>query len=60
MVYFLALGGAKLLDGPPDALKNALWLNVIAFVGGFSDELSVGLLNRFVRRRLGVNGNTNE
>lgn len=60
LVYFLALAGAKLLDGPPWALENALWLNVIAFVGGFSDELSVGLLNRFVRRRLGVNGSSNE
>ena len=30
-----------------------LWLNVVAFVGGFSDELSVGLILRFVRRRLG-------
>lgn len=60
LVYFLALAGAKLLDGPPEALKNALWLNVIAFVGGFSDELSVGLINRFVRRRLGVNESSNE
>ena len=60
LVYFLALAGAKLLDGPPEALENALWLNVIAFVGGFSDELSVGLINRFVRRRLGVNGSSSE
>jgi hypothetical protein len=30
-----------------------LWLNIVAFVGGFSEELSVGLINRFVRRRLG-------
>ncbi|MGH8059029.1 MAG: hypothetical protein ACREOH_17635, partial [Candidatus Entotheonellia bacterium] len=60
LVYFLALAGAKLLDGSPEALKNALWLNVVAFVGGFSDELSVGLINRFVRRRLGADGNSNE
>lgn len=60
LVYFLALAGAKLLDGSPEALKKALWLNVVAFVGGFSDELSIGLINRFVRRRLGADGNSNE
>ncbi|HEV8238857.1 MAG TPA: hypothetical protein VGS57_05780 [Thermoanaerobaculia bacterium] len=50
LVYFLALAGAKLLDGK---LTDALWLNVVAFVGGFSEDLSVGLIQRFVRRRLG-------
>ncbi len=64
-VYFLALAGAKLLaQAPqpspagipqqPDVLRDALWLNVIAFVGGFSDELSIGLITRFVRGRLGI------
>lgn len=50
LVYFLALAAAKLLDGK---LGDALWLNVVAFVGGFSDDFSVGLIQRFVRRRLG-------
>jgi hypothetical protein len=61
-VYFLALAGVKLLaqaplptaNGLPTQpllLRDALWLNVIAFVGGFSDELSI---TRFVRGRLGV------
>jgi hypothetical protein len=53
LVYFVALAVAKLLDGPPEALQNALWLNVVAFVGGFSDELSIGLIKRFVQNRLG-------
>lgn len=53
LVYFLALAAAKLLDGDPAALAGALWLNVVAFVGGFSEDLSVGLIQRFVRRRLG-------
>lgn len=50
LVYFLALAGAKLFDG---SLRDVLWLNVVAFVGGFSDDLSIGLIKRFVRRRLG-------
>jgi len=59
-IYFLALAAAKLLDGSPEALQQALWLNVVAFVGGFSDELSVGLINRFVRRRLGADRDAGE
>lgn len=53
LVYFLALAGGKLLDTPPKALEKALWLNVVAFVGGFSDELSLGLIKQFVKRRFG-------
>ena len=54
LVYFVALAGARLLESSSNALADALWLNVAAFVGGFSDELSVGVINRFVRGRLGV------
>lgn len=53
LVYFIALAGGKLLDASMEAIKDELWLNVIAFVGGFSDDLSVGLVKRFVDRRLG-------
>jgi hypothetical protein len=60
LVYFVALAGAKLLymsPGPlpnaPEELSNALWLNAVAFVGGFSDQLSLGFISRFVRSRLG-------
>ena len=53
LVYFIALAGGKLLNASTEAIRNELWLNVIAFVGGFSDDLSVGLVKRFVNRRLG-------
>jgi hypothetical protein len=54
LVYFVALAAAKLLEAQPEALNKALWLNVVAFVGGFSDELSIGLIRKFVARRLGL------
>ncbi len=46
---------AEPVDQKPEerSADPVLWLNVVAFVGGFSDELSVGLILRFVRRRLG-------
>lgn len=55
LVYFLALGGGKLLGAPADALKGeqVYWLNVIAFIGGFSDKLSIGLINGIVEQALG-------
>jgi hypothetical protein len=40
-VYFVALAGVKLVDADPNHLKDALWLNVIAFFGGFKEELSI-------------------
>ena len=58
LVYFLALGGGKLLNAPADAFKGDQihWLNAIAFIGGFSDELSIGLINRIVDQTLGKDG----
>jgi hypothetical protein len=62
LVYFVALAGAKLLDGHlptsaddnPQGFRTVLWLNVVAFVGGFSDELSIDLIKRFFGRQLGL------
>jgi hypothetical protein len=54
LVYFLALGGGKLLGAPSEALKGeqVYWLCVVAFIGGFSDELSLGLIKRIVTKTL--------
>jgi len=54
LVYFLALGGGKLLGAPSDALQGerVYWLSIIAFIGGFSDELSLGLVKRIVTKTL--------
>lgn len=62
LVYFLALGGGKLLGAPDDALRGEQihWLNAIAFIGGFSDELSIGLINRLVSQTLGKEGGKGE
>jgi hypothetical protein len=68
LVYFLALAGAKLLNGhlpdspdaPAEEFRNALWLNVVAFAGGFSDELSLDLIKRFFSRQLGLRGRDDE
>ncbi len=59
LVYFLALGGGDLLGAAPGALKGEqiYWLNVIAFIGGFSDDLSIGLINRIVAQVLGKDKN---
>jgi hypothetical protein len=57
LVYFLALGGGKLLGAPSDALQGerVYWLSVVAFIGGFSDELSLGLVRRIVTNTLDHN-----
>ncbi len=58
LVYFVALGGGKLLGAPSDALQGerVYWLSVIAFIGGFSDELSIGLVKRLVTKTLDREG----
>lgn len=62
LVYFVALGGGKLLGAPDDALKGEqiYWLNAVAFIGGFSDELSIGLINRLVSQTLGKESGKDE
>jgi hypothetical protein len=62
LVYFLALGGGKLLGAPSDALKGeqVYWLCVVAFIGGFSDELSLGLIKRIVTKTLDRDGEKDE
>ena len=68
LVYFVALAGAKLLDGhlptspndPPEEFTKVLWLNVVAFVGGFSDELSIGLIKGFFSRQMGLRDRDDE
>jgi hypothetical protein len=54
LVYFLALAGGKLLGAPSDALKGeqVYWLCIVAFIGGFSDELSIGLVKKIVTKIL--------
>jgi peptidoglycan/LPS O-acetylase OafA/YrhL len=49
IVYFLAVSGELALNGKTD-ISNMELLNVLAFLGGFSDRYSVDLLDRVDRR----------
>jgi hypothetical protein len=49
IVYFLAVSGELALNGRGQ-IKNIEFLNLLAFLGGFSDRFSVDLLNRIVSR----------
>ncbi len=53
VIYFVALGGGRLVGAdlltPNGELKDfntLLWLNALAFIGGFSDRFTVDLINR--------------
>ncbi len=53
VVYFIALGGGRLVgadllapNGQPKDFNTILWLNALAFIGGFSDRFSIDLINR--------------
>ena len=53
VIYFVALGGGRLLganllneDGQIKDLNTILWVNALAFIGGFSDRFSVDLIDR--------------
>jgi hypothetical protein len=55
LIYFLAVGGGQLLGAPPLNDPNAnqpnnqiMWLNALAFIGGFSDRFSIELINRII------------
>lgn len=56
VIYFLVAAGAIAIgkpiisgsDGRPYQLSNILWLNALAFIGGYSDRLSLGLINRVI------------
>jgi len=50
LVYFIALGGGLLLSAQlkDQQLQNIHWLNALAFIGGFSDQFSIGLISRLV------------
>jgi hypothetical protein len=50
----------ELLTRPAVDQNALMWLNVIAFVGGFSDELSIGVITRFVHNRLGARAGDEE
>ncbi len=45
LVYFLAVSGQLFLNGKPE-IAHTEFLNVLAFFGGFSDTLSLNLLNK--------------
>jgi peptidoglycan/LPS O-acetylase OafA/YrhL len=45
IVYFIAVSGELALNGKAQ-IQNIELLNVLAFLGGFSDRYSVDLLNR--------------
>jgi peptidoglycan/LPS O-acetylase OafA/YrhL len=49
IVYFLAVGGELTLNGKTQ-IENIQILSVLAFLGGFSDRYSVGLLDRITGR----------
>lgn len=53
VIYFVALGGGRLVganlldkNGQIADLNTILWLNALAFIGGFSDRFSIDLINR--------------
>ena len=45
IVYFLAVSGELALNGKAE-IQNIEFLNVLAFLGGFSDRYSIDLLDR--------------
>jgi hypothetical protein len=49
LVYLLAVSGELFLNGKT-SIQNVQFLNVLAFIGGFSDRLSVQLIDRLVDR----------
>jgi hypothetical protein len=49
IVYFLAVSGELALNGRTE-IRNIEFLNVVAFLGGFSDRFSIDLLNRLIGR----------
>lgn len=49
IIYFLAVSGELFLNGRTE-IRNTEFLNVIAFVGGFSDRLSINLIDRLVNK----------
>jgi peptidoglycan/LPS O-acetylase OafA/YrhL len=55
MVYFLAVSGELFLNGRTE-IQNIQFLNVLAFIGGFSDRLSIGLIDRIVAKSLDQQG----
>lgn len=55
IVYFLAVSGELALNGST-RINNIEFLNVIAFLGGFSDRFSIDLLNRIVGAEKWENG----
>lgn len=55
IVYFLAVSGELALNGSTQ-INNIEFLNVIAFLGGFSDRFSIDLLNRIVGAEKWENG----
>lgn len=50
IVYFPAVSGELALNGK-GTIQNVQFLNVLAFVGGFSDRFSIELIDRLVDRR---------
>ncbi len=47
LIYFLAVSGSIFLNGT-SSIKNTELLDVFAFIGGFSDKLTISLINQIV------------
>lgn len=47
IVYFIAVSGLQALSGKSDIPPNT-FVNVLAFIAGFSDRFSIGLFRRFM------------
>lgn len=52
LIYFLAVSGSIFLNGS-SSIKNTELLDVFAFIGGFSDRLTISLINQILDKSFG-------
>ena len=52
LIYYLAVSGSIFLNGS-STIKNTELLDVIAFIGGFSDKLTISLINKIIDKSFG-------
>jgi peptidoglycan/LPS O-acetylase OafA/YrhL len=53
LVYFLATLGEIVLNNRTE-IQNIYFLNILAFIGGFSDRFSIDLIERVASRSIGT------
>lgn len=58
LIYFLAVSGSIFLNGS-SSIKNTELLDVFAFIGGFSDKLTISLINQILDKSFGDDDDNN-